>query len=272
MSRQYLIFILFLAGCSICYCQNVEVIYHTDFARNAANLKTIGSEQTKLVIGGGSSEFYSPFRARIDSLLEVMEKRGASYEEYSREKGKLPDGYIHFRIYKNCPQKGVLTFTDRFASTNYKYTETQEKPQWKIEKITKEILGYKCQKAIANFRGRTWIAWYAPDIPIQDGPWKLWGLPGIILEAKDSDSLYNFVAIGLEKKEAKPIILRKERYLNCTRDEYMNQKKIYGQNPTVAIAKNRGGEVKITNGKGESVKIKDMGREYIDIEKDIKSE
>ena len=53
----------------ISYSQNIQVIYHTDYTRNAARPKTKGSEQTKLVIGEKSSEFYSPFRARIDSLL-----------------------------------------------------------------------------------------------------------------------------------------------------------------------------------------------------------
>ena len=269
MGKRCSIFIIFWALCIISHSQNIQVTYHTDYARNAAKPNTIGSEQTKLVIAKGSSEFYSPFNIRIDSLRQAIERRGASLSEYQKEKSKLPEGYINFRVYKNFPKKGELTFTDRFASSDYRYTELLEKPQWKIERETKEILGYKCQKATTSFRGRTWTAWYAPDIPVQDGPWKLWGLPGLILEAKDGNSLYNFVAIGLERKDTEPISVRKKQYINCTRDEYMKQKEIYGRNPMAAIAKNAGG-ITIKDSKGAEVNYKDMKFEYADIEIDTR--
>lgn len=51
--------------------------------------------------------------------------------------------------------------------------------------------------AIAKFKGRTWIAWYTEDIPIDNGPWKLSGLPGLILKAHDSENDYGFTAVGL---------------------------------------------------------------------------
>ncbi len=61
----------------------------------------------------------------------------------------------------------------------------------------KNILGYDCFKAIAPYRGRRWTAWFAPEIPVQDGPWKLCGLPGLILEAYDTNHEYSFTATGL---------------------------------------------------------------------------
>lgn len=266
MNKRYNIFIILLVLCNICYGQNIQVIYHTDYTANAARPKNVKSEQTILIVGKESSEFYSPFRARIDSLVEAMEKRGASYAEYQTEKAKYPDSRIHFRIYKNYPEKGKLTFTDKFTSMDYKYTEPLEKIEWRTEKETKEILGYKCQKATAKFRGRMWTAWYTSAIPVQDGPWKLWGLPGLILEANDENSLYRFVAIGLEKTGAKPIAVRKKQYVNCTRNEYMEQKKIYEQNPIAALSRSSGNAIKITNSQGKQLPSND--REYIDIEID----
>ncbi|RQE01044.1 GLPGLI family protein, partial [Prevotella intermedia] len=44
-------------------------------------------------------------------------------------------------------------------------------------------LGMECKKATTNFRGRYWEVWYTEDIPISQGPWKLCGLPGMILKA-----------------------------------------------------------------------------------------
>ena len=60
--------------------------------------------------------------------------------------------------------------------------------------------------ATANFRGRHWTAWFATDIPVSDGPWKLGGLPGLILEAYDKGHQYTFTAVGLERVKEEPIV------------------------------------------------------------------
>jgi len=56
---------------------------------------------------------------------------------------------------------------------------------WKIHKDVKYFGTIKCQRAEAFVRGRTYEAWFAPEIPVSSGPWKLHGLPGLILEASD---------------------------------------------------------------------------------------
>lgn len=55
-----------------------------------------------------------------------------------------------------------------------------------IADSTKNILGYDCVMATAHYHGRDWTAWFTPDIPLPEGPWKLTGLPGLILEASES--------------------------------------------------------------------------------------
>lgn len=60
--------------------------------------------------------------------------------------------------------------------------------------------------ATADFRGRHWTAWFATDIPVSDGPWKLGGLPGLILEAYDKGHQYTFTAVGLERVAEEPIV------------------------------------------------------------------
>lgn len=56
---------------------------------------------------------------------------------------------------------------------------------WKIENEFKTVNDLKVQKAIGEFRGRKYIAWFSNEIPVKYGPWKLNGLPGLILNVAD---------------------------------------------------------------------------------------
>lgn len=83
----------------------------------------------------------------------------------------------------------------RFIPQNF-YIGEEEIPSqnWTIENETKNILGYTCRRAFTFFRGRKYIAWFTKEIPILYGPWKLNGLPGLILEVNDSDNFFRFLA------------------------------------------------------------------------------
>ena len=60
--------------------------------------------------------------------------------------------------------------------------------------------------AVSDFRGRTWIAWFASEIPISDGPWKFNGLPGLIMEVYDAKKHFHFSLVGIEQVDDEPIV------------------------------------------------------------------
>lgn len=86
-------------------------------------------------------------------------------------------------------------------------------PQWEIVAENDTIFGYLCQKAKINYSGRHYTAWFTDQIPINDGPWKFVGLPGLILKVVDDQDLFQWVAIGLENIDA-DIVMDEVKYEN----------------------------------------------------------
>jgi GLPGLI family protein len=70
---------------------------------------------------------------------------------------------------------------------------------WKIGDDTATFGGLHCQKATGHFRGRDYIVWFCPDLPVHSGPWKLNGLPGVIVDAQDTKNEVIFKFDGVEK-------------------------------------------------------------------------
>lgn len=89
--------------------------------------------------------------------------------------------------------------------------------KWQILNESKNILDYKCIKAVGEFRGRKYIAWFTTDISASYGPWKLGGLPGLILEAEDDKGIFKFTA--------RRIILNSNMELPPQLNEYISEKK-----------------------------------------------
>jgi GLPGLI family protein len=65
--------------------------------------------------------------------------------------------------------------------------------QWILTLETKKIGTLLCNKATTTFRGRNYTAWYSTEIKNSLGPWKLQGLPGMILEAYDEKREVSFL-------------------------------------------------------------------------------
>jgi GLPGLI family protein len=104
---------------------------------------------------------------------------------YTSTKKMIPDGYL--KIDHNA--KELLTF-ESLPKNRVLVTDNYPELEWQISNETKEIGGYHCTKAITSYRGRNWIAWFSPDIALPYGPWKLHGLPGLILEAYDVEKIF----------------------------------------------------------------------------------
>ncbi|WP_052444502.1 GLPGLI family protein [Flammeovirga sp. OC4] len=70
--------------------------------------------------------------------------------------------------------------------------------QWEIQAETKKIGSFNCQKAVGDFRGRSYEAWFTFEVPVNIGPWKLRGLPGLIIEVEDKAKEVRFSLTSIE--------------------------------------------------------------------------
>ena len=104
-----------------------------------------------------------------------------------------------------------------------KYSELIEERSWTIiDDSTKNVLGYECIMATANYHGRHWTAWFTPEIPVDAGPWKLLGLPGLILEASDSTGHHHFTANGIQSVNMNiPPVYEPYSYEKTTRKKFL---------------------------------------------------
>ena len=189
-----------------------------------------------LQIGKSISKCFSHYSNQVDSLSALpngdmiigkMINDAMNNGEFMR--GNYPHKRLKTYIYKNYPE-GRMTVTDGLILQDYRYVDSLHTQIWTMGDSTREVLGYTCQQATADFRGRRWTAWFATDIPVSDGPWKLGGLPGLILEAYDEGQQHVFTAVGLERVKDEPIIFNRsfgdnQKFEQTNRLEFLRSKK-----------------------------------------------
>ena len=189
-----------------------------------------------LQIGTRISKCFSHYSNQVDSLSALpngdmiigkMINDAMNNGEFMR--GNYPHKRLKTYIYKNYPE-GRMTVTDGLILQDYRYVDSLHTQTWTMGDSTREVLGYTCQQATADFRGRRWTAWFATDIPVSDGPWKLGGLPGLILEAYDEGQQHVFTAVGLERVKDEPIIFNRsfvgnQKFEQTNRLEFLRSKK-----------------------------------------------
>jgi len=167
-------------------------------------------DEMRLEIGkNGVSRFYSYTRFLRKQMTAEMIKKGGGIDMTSIPKG----GAISWELYKNYPVQGKTLYLDVISLDSYQCEETVETPDWQlVPDSTKEILGYQCQMATTRFKGRQWTVWYTEDIPLDEGPWKLRGLPGLVLSAYDAKRQYVFEGAGLEQVSTdQPVVIVEEK-------------------------------------------------------------
>ncbi len=171
--------------------------------------KYIGLVEYTFVKEIGGTQAFSEYLLlnEANSFYFSYNQKKDTYEELARE--------FEFRYSNNVVkyEADKSEFTElRNLRSFYRMSDTPPAIQWEIKQETKEILGYTCTNAIGEFRGRTYSVWFASEVPFFYGPWKLTGLPGLILEARDNYGYFHYIAkeITLNKDFFVPAVLEEK--------------------------------------------------------------
>lgn len=187
-----------------------------------------------LQIGKNMSKCYSYYSMQVDSIFASPDRDVILRQQINAaigSKTEWPHKRMKAYVYKNYPQ-GKMTVTDGLLMQDYIYEDTLYAQNWVIQDSSKLILGHECQKAVCHYRGHCWTAWFAMDIPITDGPWKLCGLPGLIMEATTEDNSHAFKLLGMEKVSKKPIVFSKtyvgnNKFETTTFEKFLKEQYIF---------------------------------------------
>ncbi len=192
------------------------------------------------------SKFFNPQSEEIDSISSTPEglanfkKTQMAVFKAMVDRGhiitdKLPRKKEKVYVIKT-DQDSTLTVYDMLQNDHVYYTEPFSEMVWEIGDSTKNILGYECIQATTDYHGRVWTVWFTPEIPIQDGPWKFRGLPGLILEATTGDGI-GFFADGIKQTDKKiGKVYGSEKYEKVNRKDILRARRAMVDNPMGALA------------------------------------
>src|SRR6218665_1026576 len=180
--------------------QTERYVYRTEVNPDTINVVDMKVETTFFDVKSNQSLFISESKLLKDSLVAVLKSQGNLDVKKSKknkpEFPKLANGktiqptFFDYFIKKNN-EDGTVSFVENVGSKQVYYQEDR-KMKWDISPQTSDFNGSKVQKATVNFGGRIWTAWFAPEIKISDGPYKLSGFPGLILKLEDDKGDYKF--------------------------------------------------------------------------------
>jgi len=177
-------FYLLLIIVNVGYSQNTfsKAVYAHKYDLPNASQDTLRND---LYFNNSGESYYISLNPIVMSRKNSIEQK-----EPTRQTRRIDTTLIYRNILTRQHYYNKLSF-----GTQHLISDSLKDISWKLNLDTKVIGKFKCKSASAKVYGRNYQVWYAPEIPVSTGPWKLFGLPGLIVEVRDDLGL---IYIGLE--------------------------------------------------------------------------
>ncbi|MCT2560332.1 GLPGLI family protein [Chryseobacterium sp. pc1-10] len=183
--------LLFLLWASFFSAQSYRFVYEYKMKPDAAKKDSVITDYMNLDTDGKKSYFQNGVKYERDSTYNADKSYPALL------KSRQYDRNLNYIVEKDYAQK-TINFYDKYKTVSI-ITSDNEAPKWKIENDFKKINNMNCQKAVADYKGRKWEAWFSKDFPVSDGPYKFTGLPGLVVSVKDNENNHVFDLIQIKK-------------------------------------------------------------------------
>lgn len=202
--------------------------YSLDYIMDTLNPDNIYHAEMCLFLGQTMSKFQDWANYRYDTIMRNV-SNSVAFQKLLLDQNR-PFPKFSYQLFKDHDDKEI-TFIKGVPSFIYLYKGKLDLFDWHLTGDTANIKGYKAQKAICDFGGRSWVAWFTPEIPYSDGPYKFNGLPGLILNVHDTESEYVFEFESIEKPGYELMIDRREKdFVETTKFEFFRVKDSFYEN------------------------------------------
>ena len=213
-----------------------KAYYKFSHQYDTTNTNLINTENYILLLGKSSSVYKSYDRAKQDSEILANYKATGMMAPPSGKRANAEELYYYLNT-KKCNLKVKLM-------GNYAIEKKFDDLNWKIDKETKKIANLDCQKATTSYHGRDYIVWFTTSLPFQTGPWKLHGLPGLIISAFDKTGRIRFDFSGFEQvKNPKEETAWDKKATTITWEDYKKIAKAYENDPEGSLEKQFGSKI-----------------------------
>lgn len=231
-----------------------------------------------LLANKNQSKFYCPGTEYKDSLLSTPSGRAkeramfdaaaAAYAQ-NRDRSAMDGVVYHSRLYvtKDFAKSVSTTYDEAGMGECGYYEEPFSEIDWVInEDSTKTVLGYQCVMASTDYHGREWTVWFTPEIPLQDGPWKFCGLPGLVVEASEPSGQHRFSITGIESSSQAIYPIFSSEYEKMDRKDMLRAERHYRENGNAMFKAATGFEL----GGGVDAPVTEERRKYDFLETDYR--
>ncbi len=184
---------------------NLRITYTLSWKEDTNNLEHVRHEDMILLVGKETSTFLSKNFYQFWLIGRKAERDGRLDEFLDGTEIKNFRTRYSYTIYKNYPV-GRITYTDKVMPTFLQYDEDLNTFKWQLTNLVDTIGDYVAHCAYTDYGGRHWVAWYTTDIPINDGPYKFRGLPGLIIRLYDDQEYYVFNMVSIEHSD-EPLLI-----------------------------------------------------------------
>ena len=192
MKKLILLFVLFGILASA---QNKRFIYEYKLIPDSTDVADVKTEMMYLDTSKDGSKYYSYTVFNSDSIMKADLERQLKATGSINITPPMKRPVVRYSVTKTYPD--YKTYIHRRLSMDaYKVSEDR-KIKWNISSEKEKIGEWNTQKAEADFAGRHWTAWFSTEIPIQDGPYKFQGLPGLIVKIEDKTGSHKMEMKGI---------------------------------------------------------------------------